>query len=215
MESLTLWPFQIGQSTHISTEDVKMFGDFQGSSYRCVYAGAGRNNPKLTNGQPWLEQAPWAKGTQVIDKMFNVSCVLLFACRFRPDLSITTQECNYHHSTMQWPLSYICIGVFPTWGKTARQGGPWTICRPALSGVCQRPQCMQTQACCNLNAVKVPFNEAECVKKSQIQKQSHFGNSEQTISNIFGSAPKERRRRRAEKRSSKRVFWRVRFFSSH
>ena len=28
-------------------------------------------------------------------------------------------------------------------------------------------------------------------------------------------APKERRRRRAEKRSSKRVFWRVRFFSSH
>ena len=27
--------------------------------------------------------------------------------------------------------------------------------------------------------------------------------------------PKERRRRRAEKRSSKRVFWRVRFFSSH
>ena len=32
---------------------------------------------------------------------------------------------------------------------------------------------------------------------------------------LFGGAPKERRSRRAEKRSSKRVFWRVRFFSSH
>ena len=31
----------------------------------------------------------------------------------------------------------------------------------------------------------------------------------------IGGAPKEWRRRRAEKRSSKRVFWRVRFFSSH
>ena len=30
----------------------------------------------------------------------------------------------------------------------------------------------------------------------------------------FGGAPKERRRRRAEKWSSKRVFWRVRFFSA-
>ena len=32
--------------------------------------------------------------------------------------------------------------------------------------------------------------------------------------NHSGGAPKERRRRRAEKRSSKRVFWRVRFFSA-
>ena len=32
---------------------------------------------------------------------------------------------------------------------------------------------------------------------------------------LFGGAPKERRRRCAEKRSSKRVFWRVHFFSSH
>ena len=32
---------------------------------------------------------------------------------------------------------------------------------------------------------------------------------------LYGGAPKERRRRRAQNWSSKRVFWRVRLFSSH
>ena len=36
-----------------------------------------------------------------------------------------------------------------------------------------------------------------------------------TVQRSLGGAPKEQRRRRAEKRLSKRVFRRVRFFSSH
>ena len=36
----------------------------------------------------------------------------------------------------------------------------------------------------------------------------------QNVSCNFGGAPKERRRHRAEKRSSKRLFWRVRFLSA-
>ena len=56
------------------------------------------------------------------------------------------------------------------------------------------------------------FSAGECSTSSGMGGESIV---EYRQRNIFGGAPKERRRCRAEKRSSIRVLWSVRFFFSH
>ena len=49
-----------------------------------------------------------------------------------------------------WPLLYFRFRVFPTFGKTAQQWVPWTICMVYVNAC-------ETQACHNLTVAEVKF----------------------------------------------------------